>query len=99
MPEHRVSVPEIRLPEETVLLQQRIFSRHAVDDDVEASEDEGDAGAIARNRVSWASFSVFASRPAGGGSPSATTWPVTPSAVNPKRRPSWCSWRCARSTA
>ena len=36
LPEHRVGVPEIRLPEETVLLQQRIFSRHAVDDDVEA---------------------------------------------------------------
>ena len=36
LPEHRVGVPEIRLPEKTVLLQQWIFSRHAVDDDVEA---------------------------------------------------------------
>ena len=36
LPEHRVGVLEIRLPEEAVRLQQRIFSRHAVDDDVEA---------------------------------------------------------------
>jgi len=36
LPEHRVGVPEIRLPQVTVLLQQRILAGHAVDDDVEA---------------------------------------------------------------
>ena len=53
LPEHRVGVPEIRLPEETVRLQQRIFSRHAVDDDVEAVVGAEDA---AEQRLTSRSF-------------------------------------------
>ena len=36
LPEDRVGVRQIRLPEEAVRAHQRVFARHAVDDDVEA---------------------------------------------------------------
>ena len=48
LPEHRVRVPEIRLPEEAVLLQQRVFSSHAVDDDVDAAAGAEDSGGTAQ---------------------------------------------------
>jgi hypothetical protein len=48
LPEHRVGDPEILPPEETVQLQQRIFSRHAVDDDVEAVVACGGSGGTAQ---------------------------------------------------
>ena len=36
LPKNRIGGLQIRLPEEAVLTHQRVFSRHAVDDDVDA---------------------------------------------------------------